>query len=585
MQQTIVFFALGAALVLFIMDRWRYDLVALFVLLGLVIAGIIPGEEAFSGFAHPAVVTVAAILIVSQGLASSGVVDSIAAVLGKVGSSRTAQVAALTAVVTVCSAFMNNVGALALLMPVAIRIAAENDDSPSVLLMPLAFGSLLGGMTTLIGTPPNIIIGSYRAEVSDAPFGMFDYSPVGLGVAICGLAFISLVGWRLIPLRKGQSSSEAMFRIQEYTTELVVPPDSPHDGKTLQDIAGRTKVDFVVLAIVRAKEKILAPSARVEIHAGDHILVEVASEDLDTILEATSFVLAGQQSLGELEANEIGLVEAVVLPRSRMVGRSAPDLRLRAGFGINLLAVSRQGLRIGKQLKRVVFQAGDVLLIQGATGAINDTLSILGCLPIASRPPELEKRRRLVLAMGIFALALVCLVTRLLPAQIAFSAAALAMVLTRLVRLRDAYAAIDWPVVVLLGAMIPVGGALESTGGAALIAEQLTRVSSGLPTFAVLAIVLALAMFLSDIMNNAATAVIMAPIAVSVAQGVGGSPDAFLMAVAVGASCAFLTPIGHQSNTLVMGPGGYRFGDYWRLGLPLELLIIVLSVPLLAWIW
>ena len=585
MQQTIVFFALAAALVLFITDRWRYDLVALFVLLGLVIVGIIPSEQAFAGFAHPAVVTVAAILIVSQGLANSGVVDGIAALLGSIGSSRTAQISALTVVVTVCSAFMNNVGALALLMPVAIRMATENDDSPSILLMPLAFGSLLGGMTTLIGTPPNIIIGSYREQVDGVAFGMFDYSPVGLGVAVCGIAFIALFGWRLIPIREGQSSSEAMFRIEDYTTELVVPPGSPHDGQTLEEVAGRVKVEFVALAIVRGDEKILAPSARVELHAEDHVLVEVASEDLDTILKSTGFELAGQQSLGELEAEEIGLVEAVVLPRSRMVGRSAPGLRLRAGFGINLLAVSRQGVRIGKQLKRVVFQAGDVLLIQGATGAINDTLNLLGCLPIASRPPQLQRRRRLFLALGIFAVALGCLVARVFPAQIAFSAAALAMVLTRLVKLREAYAAIDWPVVVLLGAMIPVGGALESTGGAALIAEQLMRFSAGLPTFVVLAVVLALAMFLSDVMNNAATAVIMAPIAVSVAQGVGGSPDAFLMAVAVGASCAFLTPIGHQSNTLVMGPGGYRFGDYWRLGLPLELLIIVLSVPLLMWFW
>ncbi|MEE2775320.1 MAG: SLC13 family permease [Acidobacteriota bacterium] len=586
LEQVYLFFVLAAALALFVLNRWRYDVVALLTLLALSLPGIVARDQVFAGFGHPAVVTVAAILVVSQGLANSGVVDAISRLLAGVGSNVSLQVSALCVVVAVCSAFMNNVGALALLMPVAVRMAATHGVPASRLLMPLAFGSLLGGMTTLIGTPPNIIIGAFRADTAQEPFGMFDFSAVGLGMAVLGITFISLVGWRLIPQRRSPAAT-SVFEIEDYTTELLVPEASPFDGKTLEEVAGRLEADFVVAVIVREGRRKVAPNRSAKIRAGDHLVVESDPGDLQKVLEETGFELAGQHVPGidEMKSPDIGLFEAVVIPRSRIHGRTAAEVKLRAVHGLNLLGVARQGQRVHQPLRQIRFSGGDVLLVQGPRQEVGESLATLGLLPLAERQLDLRQQRRLALAVGIFGVALVALVTRVLPADQAFAAGAVAMVLARVVTLRQAYQAIDWPVVVLLGAMLPVGGALQSTGGAQLIANALGSVAQVVPLPVALAGVLILAMFLSDVMNNAATAVIMAPIALGVAVALGASPDPFLMAVAVGASCAFLTPIGHQSNTLVMGPGGYHFGDYWRMGLPLELLIVVAGVPLILWAW
>ena len=587
-EQAYVFAVLAATLALFILDRWRYDIVALLALMAVAIPGIIPAAEVFGGFGHPAVVTVAAVLVVSRGLAASGLVEALAQRLGRMGSSPTMQIAVLTTVVAVGSAFMNNVGALALIMPVALRLASRNEISPSLVLMPIAFGSLLGGMTTLIGTPPNIIIANARVATGEPAFGMFAYSPVGLAVAVVGIAFITFLGWHLIPVREGQASAEAMFEIKDYTTELLIPEDSTLDGSPLREINQGHDVEVVVLAIVRGRQKIFSPSGSASLAAGDSLIVEVEPANLQKLLHATGLKLASHaEDLGEsdLRSKEFPLIEAVVKPRAPLQGRHAEEMELRARYGLNLLAVARHGARIRKQLKNIRFQAGDVLLIQAHDKSWSEALAALGCLPLAARELKLFAPQRMLLALAIFGGAIALLVSRLTSAPVALTAAALLMVLTGIVQLRDAYRAIDWPVIVLLGGMIPVGEALERTGGAAWIAARLVDISSTFPPWAILTLTLILAMFLSDVMNNAATAVIMAPISIQVAQSLGLSPDPFLMAVAVGASCAFLTPIGHQSNTLVMGPGGYRFGDYWRMGLPLELLIVVLGVPMILWVW
>jgi di/tricarboxylate transporter len=583
-QQTLVFLVLAGALVLFILERWRYDVVALLALLTLTLSRVIPAEEAFAGFGHPAVITVAAILVVSEGLASSGVVDRISGLLTRIGPRITLQVGALLLVVSVCSAFMNNVGALALLMPVAIRLAAHHRISPSYLLMPLAFGSLLGGMTTLIGTPPNIIIGAFRAQANDSAFALFDFTPVGVAVLVTGVLFLTLAGWRLIPLRQGRTDASEMSHVERYTTELVVTEDSPAAERPLREVVERD--DFVVVAILRDDERLLSPIGSTEIRAGDHLIVEVDPAILDSVLESTGFRLAAHGPEPEnMRSSEIGLYQAVVMPRSRLQGRNAMELQLRARHGLNLLGIARQGARLVRQLKSIRFQPGDVLLLQGRRETVDEVLTRLGGLPLATAEVSLGRRRYLVLALAIFGLAILALVTRVLPAAPTFTAAALAMVLSGLVTLRQAYRSIDWSVIVLLGAMIPVGGALERTGGAELVAGRLADLSGHLPVGVIVAVVLVVAMFLSDIMNNAATAVLMAPIAVHIADGLGVSSDPFLMAVAVGASCAFLTPIGHQSNTLVLGPGGYRFGDYWRVGLPLEILITAVAVPVILRVW
>jgi di/tricarboxylate transporter len=587
MQQTIVFSTLGLVLALFVWGRWRYDLVALLALLIVTITGIVPGSEAFAGFGHPAVVTVAAVLVVSRGLQNSGMVDVIAKWMAGLGDRPTVQVAALTTVASVCSGFMNNVGALALMMPVAIRLAHKSGNSPSLLLMPLAFASLLGGMTTLIGTPPNIIIANFRMQTVSAPFRMFDFAPVGVGVAFAGLLFLALLGWRLIPQPRGLGTSKDLFHIEDYITEVRLPEGSNIVGKSLRDLEATIDADITVAGIIRGKHRLLAPSSFEVMRPGDILIVEADPESLKTLVDATGLELVGSKDLGEgaLGSEEVSVVEVIIMPRAFMEGQTAVDLNLRWRYGLNLLAVARQGVRVRERLSRIRFRVGDVLLLQGRTDTLQETLPILGCLPLAERGLRLGQPQRILLASGIFVVAVGVAAAGLLPVQIALVGAALVMVVSGQLSLREAYESIDWPIVILLGAMIPVGAAFESTGGAQSIATAVLEGAKQMPSWATLAIVLVGTMCLSDVINNAAAAVLMAPIAISVAEGLGASADPFLMAVAIGASCAFLTPIGHQSNTLVMGPGGYRFGDYWRLGLPLEVVIAVLAIPLLMWFW
>lgn len=584
--QVIVYGVLLLALALFVWGKWRYDVIALLALLTLTITGVVPGASAFAGFGHPAVVTVAAVLAVSRGLENSGLVDLLTRWMSRVGHHPTMQLAALTALVTVCSAFMNNVGALALLMPVAIRMARRSGHAPSLLLMPLAFGSLLGGMTTLIGTPPNIIIANYRAETGAGPFSMFDFSPVGMGLAFVGVGFIVLVGWRLIPHRQNPASAQELFQVGEYLSEVQVPEGSKLIGKTVHHLETSTESEVTVLGIIRNDRRLLGPSTFEILRADDTLIVAADPEDLQKMLEASGMKLVAERPKFELlGSEEIRLVEAIVTPASSMPGKTVVKLGLRWRHGINLVAVARQGQSLKQRLKQIKFAVGDILLLQGPETALQEALPALGCLPLAERQLKLGYSRRVFLAVLLFALGLGAAAMGWLPVHVAFVGVTMLMLLVGLLSLRDAYASVNWPIVILLGAMLPVGQALETTGGADFIASQMLVWGRSLPPVMTLALVLIGTMFLSDLINNAAAAVLVAPIAISLAQGLGVSADPFLMCVAIGASCAFLTPIGHQSNTLVMVPGGYRFGDYWRMGLPLEILIVAVGLPLIIWRW
>ncbi len=589
--QGLVLGVLALTLVMFVWGRWRYDLVALTAMLVVTIAGLVPAREAFAGFGHPAVITVAAVLVVSRGLLNSGLVDQVAKWLGRVGERPLVQIPALTILVALCSGFMNNVGALALLMPVGLRLARKGNYPPSILLMPLAFGSLLGGMMTLIGTPPNVIIATFRAELDHEAFRMFDFAPVGAGVAVAGLAFVSLIGWRLLPKRKGGVSSEELFAMEDYLTELSVPEGSALVGKPLEDLSRLSESDASVVALVRGERRHAAPSPYELVREGDVLVVEADPEELTAVVDATGLELVGKEEeptrVGQedLGSEEVSVMEVVVNSGGLMEGRTPSSLRLRRRFGVNLLGVARHGARVRQRLSQLRFRAGDVLLLQGREDAVQEALPTLGCLPLAERALRIGKPRRILLALAVFGAALALAATGVLAVQVAFVGAAVGMVFVGLVSRRELYAAIDWPVIVLLGAMIPVGQALETTGTAQLGADGVLAMAGGLPPVASLAIVLVGVMFLSDLVNNAAAAVLMAPVAIAISQGLGVSADPFLMAVAVGASCAFLTPVGHQSNTLVMGPGGYRFGDYWRMGLPLEAIVIAVSVPLIVIFW
>lgn len=588
-EQVAIFSILAGILALFAWGRIRYDVVAFMGLILCVLMDLVPAQDAFSGFSHPATITVAVVLILSRGLVNSGAVELIVNIVMFTVKRVSLHVAILSGVSAVFSMVMNNVGALALLMPVGIESSLKAKRSPAIILMPMSFASILGGLVTLIGTPPNIIIANFRADVRGEPFTMFDFSPVGGVVAVAGVAFIALAGWRLIPKkRRARVAEQELITIDDYISELRVPKDSELIGVPLRELDPRAeKLDVEIVGMIRGKRRILAALRHEEINYGDVLIVEAGPQELDKFLTDTKLELVagdkGKASL--LRSEDTTMMEVVVQSHSRMEGRTFTSLRLKNHYGVHLLGVSRQGTSIRKRLPQVQFRGGDVLLLQGDSESLAELVLSLGCLPLAKRRLRSGAGKQAGLAVAVFAAAIVAATMGLTSLQIALSAAAIMMVVFNIIPVRDVYRAVDWPIVVLLGAMIPVGRALESTGGTQLIAESILGLGTNLAPALILTLVLIVTMTLSDVMNNAATAVVMAPVATSIAEQLGVNVDPFLMAVAVGASCAFLTPFGHQNNTLIMGPAGYQFGDYWRMGLPLEILIIVLSVPMILFVW
>lgn len=587
-EQAIAFAILAFALCMFVWGRWRYDVVAVLALLGVVLTGLVPAETAFDGFAHPAVITVAAVLIISRGLQNAGIVDAVIKAVSPLRGRPNLQIAAQCGVIAVLSSFMNNVGALALMLPVAMRNAYREGYPPARSLMPLAFASLLGGLTTLIGTPPNIIVAAFREQHFGQSFGMFAFTPVGLAVAIAGLLFLILLGRFLLPRRGKDTGTEKAFSIEGYVAEMRVPEKAKAVGMTVYELEKLTDDDVAIAAIIHADQRRLLPSGYHRVAAGDVLVVRGDTDALKSMIDAAGLELAGEDHAvkhDDLRSDDIDLVEAVVSPGSRVVGGTPETLQMRSFHGVNLLAIARQGRRIDERLGHVTFHAGDVMLLQGPRSELPSKLAELGLLPLAERPLDIDRKQRLAVAGVLFLGSIALIIANLVPVQIAFTTVAAGFVVTGIVRPTDIYAAIDWPVIVLLGALFPVATALQTTGAAALVAEMILLAADGFSAATALLVLLVVTMLVSDLMNNNATALLMAPIATTLASRLGVSADPFLMAVALGASCAFLTPIGHQSNALVMEPGGYRFGDYWRIGLPLEIVILAVAFPLLLIVW
>ena len=650
-EQWTIISILFITVLMFLWGRWRHDMVALGSLLVCVLAGLIDPSEAFSGFGHPAVITVACVLILSRGLQNAGAVDALTRVVLPANAGRFVSMLALMGLGAFLSGFMNNVGAMALLMPVAIHVAHRLELTPGQVLMPLAFGTILGGMTTLIGTPPNLIVSGFRAEAGLGSFAMFDFTIIGVAVALVGVVFVAAIGWRLVPARK-QSGLEG-FESGAYITEVRIEEKSKSDGLRLFEIEKLLQeVDAQVLGIVQREVKIIAANANRRVFAGDILMVEAEVEALADVLsilgltleesvkeddesdaqdegaqdenaeeiseESAKKQLDKQQTVDRLtvkeklseelkettqgkkdkqgkeeeegqesstKSKEIELMELAVLPNSPLSGRSASDILLRTRYGINLLAFSREGTRSMKRLRSIAIQSGDLLLMQGPPESIMEFASDNGCVPLAHRELRIPDKVKIWQASLIMLFAIAGAAFGLLPAAISFAIGVLASMALRTVPLRQVYEAVDWPVIVLLASLIPVAAVMESTGTANLIARLLVENVAQGNAVVGLALILIVTMFLSDLMNNAATAAVMCPIAIGIANTLGVSADSFLMAVAIGASCAFLTPIGHQNNTLILGPGGFRFGDYWKLGLPLEMIVVVVSLPLLLMVW
>jgi di/tricarboxylate transporter len=585
-DQTILFTLLAALFVFLIWGRWRYDLVAFVALLVAILSGVVPKDEAFSGFGHPATVIIALVLIVSRGLINSGAIELLARVV--VDSSRrlVSHIAIMSGVTALLSAVMNNVAALAMLMPLDIQAAEKAKRSPSLTLMPLSFASILGGMITLIGTPPNIVIAEFRGTALGEPYQMFDFTPVGLVCAVVGVLFVTLIGWRLLPsdLRDREPGAKS-FDLADYIAELRVPDGSKVIGQRVRDLDEiAAKSDVEIVGLVRRGQRMPGLARVVEIKAGDILVLEAHPENIDEALGTLQleYVGAGTE---QLDKEDLTLHEVVVTEASALAGRSARSFRLLYRYNVALVGVSRAGRRFREQVRKLTIKPGDVLLLLGPEERLADATARLGCLPLRDRGQRVVQREKAGIAVGIFTVAILLASLGIVYLPIALGCVAALLVLLNIVPLRELYDSIEWPVIVLLGSMIPIGTALQTTGGTALIANAMVEVSLGYSPTVVLVLLIIVTMTLSDVMNNTATAVIAAPIAVDIAARLGVSPDPFLMGVAVAASSAFLTPIGHKNNTLILGPGGYRFGDYWRMGLPLEVLIVLFAVPTILWVW
>ncbi len=585
-DQIILFSLLIFVFVFLIWGRWRYDLVAFVALLAALLTGVVPTEQAFSGFGHPATIIIALVLIISRGLSNSGVIELLARFFVDASRKLAAHIGIMSALSAVLSAFMNNVAALALLMPLDLQAASKAKRSPALTLMPLSFASILGGMITLIGTPPNIIIAEFRNDALGESFKMFDFAPVGLACAAVGVAYVAFIGWRLLPVeRRKEDPQKELFDLGDYIAELMVPDDSPVVGKRVRELDEiAKKSDVEIIGLTRKGERMPGLARVVEIKAGDILVVEAHPENITEALGTMGLEYIGAGE-GLLKSDDLLLSEVVVPESSGLVGRSAISFRLLYRYRVALVGVSRGGKRFQENVRKLVIHPGDVLLMLGAEERLADVTGRLGMLPLADRGQRVIQRDKAWLAVGVFSVAILAASFGIVYLPIALGCVVALMALSNIVPLRELYDSIEWPVIVLLGCMIPIGSALQSTGSTSLIANGIVDLSAGFSPVVVLGLLIVVTMTLSDVMNNTATAVIAAPIAVEIADRLGVNQDPFLMGVAVAASCAFLTPIGHKNNTLIMGPGGYRFGDYWRMGLPLEILIVAVSIPMILWVW
>ena len=614
--------------ILFVWGRWRYDIVSIVALFTLVLVDKILGgkssqliadpSQAFLGFGHPAVVTVAAVLIISRALQNSGVVDLIARSVKPFTNNKITHISSLSGVIAILSAFMNNVGALALMLPVTLKTAWEQKRSPSILLMPIAFASILGGMITMIGTPPNIIIASLRKEqqqqilskaISDtnsqaatylenlnivkesyepAAFGLFDFTPVGGIIALLGVCFVAMVGWRLVPKENQKTpSSNSLFSLDEYVTEIRFPKGSSLIGESIGEVNMLTGDKLTLIRFINNNGKATSINHNNKIKENDQFLAMADPSDLKGMMDEYDLRLTKEMRyrIDSLKDDNSTFIEVVVSPESPLLGRGRSYLRRRSSNQLILMAVARQDKPIHKRLGKVKFRVGDVLLLQGPEKEFKNIITSLDLLPLAEREIEVGVFSKVSFALMIFTVSILLSVLSIVPTTVSFAGAILAYVFSGILPIRDLYKNIDWPIIVLLGAMIPLSNALQNTGTTTLIADQVASMTQGLPSWSIIALVMVITMFMSDIINNAATAMIMGPISVGIAISMGVSMDPFLMSVAIGASCAFLTPIGHQCNALILGPGGYRFSDYWRMGLPLEIIITVLGTPLILYFW
>lgn len=606
-EQIELFAIFGLVLAMLLWGRFRHDLVAAGGLMLAVVLGLVPSADAFSGFSNPAVVVVALVLIASRAFENSGALSLVTRGLVREKRSVGAHIAIVSGVGALLSSVINNVAALALLMPLDIKAARAAGRPPSQTLMPLAFAAILGGMVTLIGTPPNILASSIRREKLGQPYQMFDFAPAGLAIAVAGIVFVALIGRHLLVTRADPAPPAG--QAASFKAELDVPKESPAIGRTVAELDDDAeRADLLVLGVVRGGRSHYGQARRIELQEGDMLLVEGATDAIAEFIKIVGLheavareddkeapAKAGAMENGATENGEDEqkrkpppeptIVEAVVRTDSRLAGRSAVDIDLRRRFGVTLLGISRAGAFVEGAVRRREIEPGDLLLLAGTGAARSAALDQLGVITVGEASVAPVRRVKIAIAVGLFAAAIAVASLGLLSFTVAIAIAVVGYAVTNLVPAREFYEQIEWPVVVMLACLLPIGAAFDRVGGTALVADAILFVTKGQPAVVALVVLMVAVMTLSDVLNNVATMVIAGPLAIELAQRLGVNPDTFLMGAAIAASCAFLTPIGHQNNTLVMGPGGYRFSDYWRMGLPLEIVVLAVGVPALLVFW
>lgn len=584
-EQALAFALMGGTVGLFVWGKLRYDLVAVLGLVVGVLIGVIPEKQMFSGFSNDLIWIIASVLVLSAAIARSGMIErAFTPIMSRLGHPRL-QIPVFAGAVMLLSMVTKNIGALAIMMPMAMQTARKTGTPVSRLLMPMSFASLLGGLVTLVGTSPNLIVSGVRQSILGQPYQFFDFAPVGLGICVAGFAFLFLSQFVFRIDRTPPPSVEEALESVRFVTELSIPDDSEWIGKPFAELDALGTPEVDVVSIVGAPKK-GKPAAGYKLQGGDHVICEGEEAALEKFAATAALGLVGERHRAEDEAaDEVKVIEGVIAQQSKLVGKTPAGARIHEQYGVSLLAVSREGANLNTELRATSLKAGDVVIFKAGEGAIAEAFADLHVLPLSERSLALGVKRFGFAPLTALAAAVFAIGMGWAPPHVALAAAAVLVLLLRVMSMAEAYQSVDGPLLVLLAALIPISEAIDKTGGAALIATPLAHVLGPLPPYLAVATLILVGMAVTPFLNNAATVLIVAPIAAAVAKNLGANPDAYLMAVAIGAGCDFLTPIGHQCNTLVMGPGGYRFGDYWKLGLPLSVIVVLVATPIIVMVW
>ncbi len=574
---------LVVAIILFATEWIRMDMVSMLILLVLALTGLVTVEDAFAGFSNPAVLTVAAVFVLSAGISSTGAVSKVGERLIQwTGHSPLLLTASIMATVAVFSAFINNIGATAVLMPIVVMVAQKLKMPPSKLLIPLAFGSLLGGVCTLIGTPPNILMNILMQEYAGKQFSMFDFTPVGIVLLLFGIAYMTFIGRHLLPNRKSGTLTEA-YQVKSYVTEVEILEGAPIHGKTIAESALERELNLTVRAIMRNRQKIPQPRRNRKLYTGDILFIEGDTTDVLKIKERKGLAVVQEKDnpTPTSDGQDIVVVEASLTPTSEMVGKTLRQVRFAHTYGLTVLAIWRSGAPVVRRVDHVVLRFGDVLLLQGSEERVHHLGDEHGFLLLGGVEPTPYRPRRAPIALATLFGVILLSSTGTLPIVLAATLGAMVMILSQCLTPKEAYNSIDWPILLLIAGTMPLGHAMENSGAARLLADLIIGGVGEYGPWMVLCAVFLITFCLTEVMSHAAAAVLVAPIAYNAAVDMHANPEPFFMAVAIAASMCFMTPISHQSNALVMGPGGYKFFDYTKVGTPLNIAIWLLATLLI----